>query len=123
MTSSGASETERARNCTSGWCGQDAAQDGVAAAAGEVDVEQDHVGQALADQLDGGRRLVGLADHLDRVAQLGPDAGPEDGVVLDQEDAGPAAGAARRAAQRPSLDPLAAGMESSTSVPSPGASG
>ena len=57
-------------------------------------VEQDHVGQALADELDGGRRLVGLAHHLDRVAELGPDAGPEDGVVLDEEDAGPPAGLA-----------------------------
>ena len=74
-----------------GMMGQHAAQDGVPAAAGEVHVEQDHVGQALADELDGGRRLVGLAHHLDRVAQLGPDAGPEHGVVLDQEDAGPPA--------------------------------
>ena len=70
--------------------GQDAAQHGVPAASGEVHVEQDHVGQALADELDGGRGLVGLAHHLDRVAQLGPHAGPEHGMVLDEEDAGPA---------------------------------
>ena len=60
------------------------------AASGQVHVEQDHVGEPLADELDGGLRLVRLAHHLDGVAQLGLDAGPEHGVVLDQEDAGPA---------------------------------
>jgi hypothetical protein len=54
-----------------------------------VHVEQDHIGQPLVDELDGGGGLVGLAHHVDRVAQLGLDPGPEDGVVLDQEDAGP----------------------------------
>ena len=117
MTSSGASETERARNCTSGWCGQDAAQHGLAAAAGEVHVEQDDVGEALTDQLDGGGHLVGLAHHLDGVAELGPHPGPEHGVVLDQEDPGAALGRSRHlavdAARR-------RGMVSSTSAPSPG---
>ena len=91
------------------------------AAPGEMHVEQDHIGQALVDQLDGGRRLVGLAHHLDRVAQLGPHAGPEDGVVLDQEDAGPPApgGPAGSAARH--LTRSRRGMESSTSAPSPGA--
>ena len=58
------------------------------AAPWEVHVEQDDVGKALADELDGGGGLVGLAHHLDRVAQLGPHAGPEDRMVLDEEDAG-----------------------------------
>ena len=39
--------------------------------------------------------LVGLAHHLDRVAQLGPHAGPEDRMVLDEEDPGPPARRAR----------------------------
>ena len=117
ITSSGASETERARNCTSGWCGQDAAQHGVPAAPGQVHVEQDDVGQAFVDELDGGSRLVGLAHHLHRVAQLGLDAGPEHGVVLDEEDAGAAAGRSPPA----HLTRSRRGMESWTSAPSPGA--
>ena len=88
----------------------------MAAAAGQVHVEQHHVGQALADELDGGTRLVGLAHHLDRVAQLGLHAGAEHGVVLDQEDAG-AAGALAVA----HLTRSRRGMESWTSAPSPGA--
>ena len=80
---------------------EDAAQHGVPAAAREVDVEQHHVGEALADELDGGRGLVRLTHHLDRVAQLGPHAGPEDGVVLDQEDAGTPAGHAGAGAAPP----------------------
>ena len=68
--------------------GQDAVEDGLAAAAGQVDIEEDDVGEALADQLDGGIHLVRLADDLDGVAELGPHAGPEDGMVLDEEDPG-----------------------------------
>ena len=115
ITSSGASDTDRARNCTSGWTGQDALEDGLAASAGEMDVEEHDVGHPLVDQLDGRLDLVGLADHLDRVAQLGPHPGPEHGVVVDQEDPG-----------RPRARPLIAsqlrrrGMESSTSAPLPG---
>ena len=91
MTSSGASDTERARNCTSGWWGRTPSKDGLTAAAGEMDVEQDDVGEALVDELDGGLHLVRLADDLDGVAELGPHAGPEDGMVLDEEDPGPSA--------------------------------
>ena len=57
---------------------------------GQVHVEQDDIGQPFTDELNGGLGLVGFAHHIDRVAELGPDAGPEDGMVLDQEDAGPA---------------------------------
>ena len=120
MTSSGASETERARNCTSGWCGMDAAQHGVAAAAGQVHVEQHDVGEALVDELDGRLGLVRLAHHLDRVAELGLHAGPEHRVVLDEEDAGPA-GRRRAARRRAHLTRSRRGMDSWTSAPSPGA--
>ena len=58
----------------------------MAAAAREVDVEQDDIGEALVDELDGGVHLVRLADDLDGVAELGPHAGPEDRMVLDEED-------------------------------------
>ena len=61
-------------------------QDGVTTAAREVDVEQDDIGEALVDELDGGVHLVRLADDLDGVAELGPHAGPEDRMVLDEED-------------------------------------
>ena len=84
-----------------GVVGQDALEDGLTAAAGEMDVEQDDVGEALVDHLDGRGHLVRLADDLDGVAQLGPDAGPEDRMVLDEED--PAAGAPRSRAGRASV--------------------
>ena len=77
ITSSGASETDRARKRTSGWTGLIASIDGLAAAAGHVDVEEHDVGQALADQLDRGGDLVGFADDLDGVAELAADAGAE----------------------------------------------
>ncbi len=86
--------------------GQDAVEDGLTAAAGEMDIEEDDVGEALADQLDGRCHLVRLADDLDGVPELGPHAGPEDRMVLDEEDP-------RSVAHR--------GIDSSTSVPSPGA--
>ena len=100
---------------------EDAAQHGVPAAAGQVDVEQDHVGQALVDELDGGGGLVRLAHHLHRVAQLGLDAGPEHGVILDEEDAGPTGRGARGRRSRAHLTRSRRGMESWTSAPSPGA--
>ena len=99
---------------------EDAVEHGVTAAAGEVDVEQDDVGDALVDELDGGVHLVRLADDLDGVAELGPHAGPEDRMVLDEEDPGAAFG-------RAGLGHLGGegvgetGILSSTSVPSPGA--
>ena len=60
---------------------------GLTAAVGHVDVDEHDVGSALGDQLDGGAHLVGLADDLDRVAELGAHAGAEEMVVVDQEDA------------------------------------
>ena len=119
ITSSGASDTESARNCTSGWCGRTPRKTGVAATAGQVHIEQHHVGQALADELDGGGGLVRLADDLHRVTQLRLDAGPEDRMVLDEEDAGPPAGL--RAVRGAHVTRSRRGMESWTSAPSPGA--
>ena len=75
---------------------QDAAEHGMAPSPREVDVEQDHIGEPLSDELDGGAGLVGLAHHLDRVAQLGADSRPENGMVLDQEDTGAPAGLGTR---------------------------
>ena len=98
-----------------GMLGQDAAQDGVAAAARQVHIEQDDVGQALADELHRRPRLVGLPHHFDGVAQFGLDAGPEDRVVLDQEDAGAPLGLGVHVIR------ARGGMESCTSAPSPGA--
>ena len=89
-------------------------EDGLAAAAGKVDVEQDDVGDPLVDELDGGVDLVGLADHLDGLAQLGPHPGPEHGVVVDQEDPRPPRPVAHVTSSR-------RGIDSSTSAPSPGA--
>ena len=105
--------------------GEHAAEHGLATAAGEVDVEQDDIGEALVDELDGGVHLVRLADDLDGVAELGPHAGPEDRMVLDQEDPRAAAldsGRSSCGARRGGLR-VGAGMAilSSTSVPSPGA--
>ena len=91
------------------------------AAPGQVHVEQDDIGQPLADELDGGLGLVGFAHHLDRVAELGPDAGPEDGVVLDEEDPGPPAAARQPGTGAAHLTRSRRGMDSWTSAPSPGA--
>src|SRR6185437_15581556 len=107
---------------------------GLAAAAGQVHVEQHHVRLQLGDHLDRGLDVVGLADHLDLVAELGPDAGPEQAVVIDDHDPGPATAAHPRVARRCCswhvhvlLDsplarfPAERGMVSDTSVPWPGA--
>ena len=48
----------------------DGLDDRPAAAAGHMDVEQDDVGQALEDQLDGGRASSASPMTLDRVGQL-----------------------------------------------------
>ena len=96
-----------------------AAEDRVAATAGQVHVEQDHVGQALADELYCGRSLVGLADDLHRLTELRLHTRPEDGVVLDEEDA--RAGGGLSAVRGAHGTRSRRGMESWTSAPSPGA--
>ena len=84
-------------------------------------VEQDDIGQPFIDELDGGLGLVGFAHHLDRVAELGPDAGPEDGMVLDQEDSGPPTRLGRHGVGGRHLTRARRGMQSWISAPSPGA--
>ena len=112
ITSSGASETDRARKQTSGCFGLTASITASTTTAGHVDVEQHDVGQPLGDQLDGGRDLVGLPDDLDGVAELAADPGAEEMVVVDEEDRWLVGGAHCRPGLRGTL--------SSTSVPSPG---
>ncbi len=65
----------------------DGLDDGLATAVGHVDVDEDDVGEPLADELDGRAHLVGVPDHLDRVPELGPHPGQEEMVVVDQEHA------------------------------------
>jgi hypothetical protein len=108
---------------------EDPVEHGVTAAAGEMDVEQDHIGDALVDELDGGVDLVRLADDLHGVAELGPHTGPEDGVVLDEEN--PRAASLRHLVGDADVggdgaavgdgDAAGIGIFNSTSVPSPGA--
>src|SRR5581483_334410 len=59
-----------------------------AATAGHVDVEQDHVRLQLRDRADRLLDRLGLAEHLDQVAELDLDAGSEDPVVVDDHDRG-----------------------------------
>ncbi len=97
MTSSAASETDRARKRISG--------------------QQDHVGLGAADALDRRVRVGGGADDGELGPQLGPQPGEEELVVVDQEHPDGAAGAPRGNAHRPSLG---RGMVMVTSVPAPG---
>ena len=101
--------------------GQDACEDGPSAAPGQMDIEQDDIGHALINELDGRRHLVRLADHVDRVAQLGPHPGPEDGMVLDQEEARPPRPPGPDARTAHQATGSRRGMDSSTSAPWPGA--
>src|SRR5579875_1389505 len=89
---------------------------GLPASEREVHVEEDHVGESLEDHLDGGSDLVGLAHHLDGVAELGAHAGAKEVVVVDQEHPGAPSRPGRSGAQRG----LTRATLSSTSVPAPG---
>ena len=71
---------------------------GLPAAAGQVHVEQDDVGRAALDELDGRLHVVRLADDVDLAAQLRADPGPEQAVIVHDDDRRPAA--ARRARRR-----------------------
>src|SRR6516165_1971175 len=86
----------------------------LAAAAGQVHVEQHHVGQHRGDQLDRGLHVVRLAHHVDLPAELGADPGAEQAMVVDQDDP-------RGAHVRPAGWATARGIFSDTLVPSPGA--
>src|ERR1700733_1587418 len=71
-----------------GEAGLDRLDDRVPAAAGHVHVQQHHVGDQRADQVDGRLHVVGLAHQLELPAELGPDTGPEQAVIVDQHDPG-----------------------------------
>ena len=71
ITSSAASDTERARKRTPGRSRHDAGDHRVAAAVRHVDVEQDDVRVELLDQRHGVGDRRRLTDDLDRVAELG----------------------------------------------------
>ena len=86
---------------------------GVAAAVGQVDVEQDDVGIEIADERDCLRDGAGLADDLDGVAELGPDARAEEMVVVDEDDA-PAAHDDLRSRNSTSVP---SGVDASVAVP------
>ena len=103
MTSSAASDTDSARNGVAGRVGADLAQDLEAAAVGHVDVEQDDVGRALADQRDRLGHGRGVADDVDEPVELGAHAGAKQRVVVDEHDArasAPRRGQSRTAASR-----------------------
>ena len=51
-----------------------------------MDVEEHDVRILLLDQRDGIGDRPGLADDLDRVAELGTDAGEEQAVVVHEHD-------------------------------------
>ncbi len=98
-----------------------ATQHGVPATPGQVDIEQHHVGEALADELDGRLGLVRLTHHLDRVAELRLHTGAEHCMVLDQENTGPPCRLGGSICRRAHRTRARRGMDSCTSAPSPGA--
>src|ERR1022692_3847069 len=109
--------------------GLDRRDDGLPAAAGQVHVEQHHIGQAAGDQRDRGLHVIRLADDLDLVAELGPDPGAEQAMIVNEDDPGPVIGlwpaavlagrAGRVHARLGWRSPAARGIVRDTSVPSP----
>ena len=61
------------------------ADDGGATAVRHVHVDEHHVGQPLADELDRGIHLRCVADEIEEVPDLGPHSGAEQLVVVDDE--------------------------------------
>jgi hypothetical protein len=61
------------------------------AAPWQVDIEEHDVGLASRDSGDRRLHVIGLADDLDLIAELGPDARPEQAVIVDDEDPRPGA--------------------------------
>ena len=86
ITSSAASDTDSARNRTDGSSSRNASSTNASAAAGQVHVEQHDVGHGRPYDGDRGGRVVGLADDLDPLAQLGLHAGAEQPVVVHEDD-------------------------------------
>ena len=92
--------------------GLDRLDHGLAPAAGQMHVEQHHIGNDRGDQVDRGLHVVRLAHHVNLLAQLGADPGAEQPVVVDQHHP-------RRAHVRPTG--AVRDICSVTLVPSPGA--
>ena len=91
ITSSAASETDRARKRVVASCFAAAGSAQPthhlgATAAGEVHVEQHHLRLVLEHGLHGLVDVGRLGDDVDGGAELGPDAGAEHGVVVDDHD-------------------------------------
>ena len=60
--------------------------DRVSAAAGKVDVDEHHIGHGLGDERDRRVDVIGLADDLDGVSELGSHPGAEHRVVVDDDN-------------------------------------
>src|SRR5438477_940419 len=86
---------------------RDSGDDAFAAAVGEVDIEQHDVRVELADQRNRLGDSARLADDVDRCRDLAADAGAEQLVIVDENDA--------------ECHVELRGSRSSTSVPEPGA--
>ena len=91
MTSSAASDTDSARNCTAagGDCAPrpQPADDLEAAAVGHVHVEQHDVGGRRRDDLDGLRDGRRVAHDVDEPVELRSHPGAKQLVVVDEDDA------------------------------------
>ena len=108
ITSSAASETDSARKRTPGRSGATALMIASPLPSWRWTSSSTTSGIELLDQRHGLGDARGLADDVDRVAELGAHAGEEELVVVDEDDA--------------ALHVALRGSRSSTSVPSPGAS-
>ncbi len=104
MTSSAASETDSARNLTPGRSGATALMIASPFPSGRCTSSRTTSRVELLDQRHGIGDRPGLADDVDAVAELRADAGEEQAVIVDEDDA-----------------PFHRGSLSSTSVPAPGA--
>ena len=100
--------------------------DRLAAPAGEVDVEQHHLGLGGPDPLHGRLDVAASPSTVDAVAQLGPHAGAEHLVVVDEEHGGQRGGhpptsssRARRRRGRVGSPSRTLGTSTTISVPSP----
>ena len=100
--------------------GQHPFDDRAAAAVGQVDVDDRHVG---THRDDAGHRVVDgarLTDHVDRLTDLGAHAGPEQGVVVHQVHAHQTLPPPTTGGAHASRGDSRTGADSWTSVPSPG---
>ena len=88
MTSSAASDTDRARNTTSGSSGLMVSSTALPPPPGRWTSSRTTSGWVARMPRHGGLDISRLAEDLDGVAELRPHTGAEHLVVVDQEDAG-----------------------------------